>query len=55
MRTKAVGLPSSYSTLEPSGISITALNSFGTFSPGLTSCQAWLMVFSAAGWGRQQL
>src|ERR1700735_530308 len=31
-------LSSSYFTLEPSGISITARNSCGTFLPGLKSC-----------------
>src|ERR1700721_1468152 len=32
-------LSSSYFTLDPRGISITAWNSRGTFSPGLRSCQ----------------
>src|SRR5579864_8326199 len=44
MRSMPVALSSSYFTLEPSGISITALNSFGTCSPGLKSCHG-LFIF----------
>src|SRR5262245_10302842 len=34
-----VFLSNSYLTLEPVGISTTAINSAGSFSPGVTSCQ----------------
>src|SRR6266496_1238027 len=36
-------LSSSYFTLEPKGISMTELNSFGIFGPGEMSCHAWTM------------
>src|ERR1700680_703596 len=38
-----LALSSSYFTLEPKGISITVLNSSGSRSPGVTSCQAWII------------
>src|SRR5579863_697229 len=49
MRSMPVALSSSYFTLEPSGISITALNSFGTCSPGLKSCHGLFIVPLHAG------
>src|SRR5947209_9496585 len=39
-RSRPVSLSSSYLTLEPIGISMTAVNSAGKCSPGVTSCQA---------------
>src|SRR5581483_5767178 len=43
-RSRPVPLSSSYLTLEPIGISMTETNSDGRRAPGVTSCQAWVMV-----------
>src|SRR5437764_14991098 len=42
-RSRPVFLSSSYLTLEPIGISMTAVNSAGRCSPGVTSCHACVM------------
>jgi hypothetical protein len=39
---RPVSLSSSYLTLEPRGISMTALSTPGASTPGLRSCQGWL-------------
>src|SRR5436190_24392150 len=43
-RSIPVCLSNSYLTLDPIGISITAVNCAGNCSPGVTSCQAWVMI-----------
>ena len=42
-RIRPLDLSSSYFTLEPNGISITQSNSWGSLSPGVTSCQGWII------------
>src|SRR5208282_1921181 len=43
-RSNPVSLSSSYLTLEPIGISMTAVNLPGKSLPGVTSCQGWVIV-----------
>src|SRR5439155_2511805 len=43
-RSIPVCLSNSYLTLDPIGISITAVNCAGNCSPGVTSCQACVMI-----------
>src|ERR1700685_1859093 len=45
-RIRPLDLSSSYFTLEPKGISTTQSNSWGSLSPGVTSCQGWII----GGW-----
>ena len=40
---RPLDLSSSYFTLEPKGISMTQSNSWGSLSPGVTSCQGWII------------
>src|SRR5579863_10305882 len=42
-RISPLDLSSSYFTLEPKGISTTQSNSWGSLSPGVTSCQGWII------------
>src|SRR5271165_601468 len=44
-RISPLALSSSYFTLEPKGISMTQSNSLGSLSPGVTSCQGWIIGF----------
>src|SRR5208283_4518467 len=40
---RPLALSSSYLTLDPNGISMTQSNSCGSLSPGVTSCQGWII------------
>src|SRR5208282_4239488 len=42
---RPLALSSSYLTLDPNGISMTQSNSCGSLSPGVTSCQGWIIGF----------
>src|ERR1700689_633403 len=48
---RPLALSSSYFTLDPKGISMTVLNSRGSLSPGVTSCQGWIMLCFPCGAG----
>src|ERR1700690_2998799 len=52
-RMRPLDLSSSYFTLEPKGISTTQSNSWGSLSPGVTSCQGWFINFNSNGTVKQ--